>query len=1085
MSWVPIVTNYISSRHLMGERLIGELPEFDLDEIDIIIQNNTDFKDIQGGRQEAFLRELGLFCCVFISGLVIKAVEHWFPLLKRMCWTVRAMLTNLSNAESMEQLPKRASATDANHTIYNTSYNNYMAFLRTCSFMFGILAIISAILSILPNEWDYQPWCAGLLGSQISLTGTYDPNGDIVVRELTKFQFAVLVVMTIVYGLVVLIFAWVLQRECQQPALDTHAAEQMDRTLWLKWLPTEDRRQKTSFFLFDEDVQQVEQDLSIAIEDQLELQAAADEEETGPMTRQASRGKGQRKQSVMQRRRTICQRRGTMLHGGRRAALSANEKFIEKIHVLPVVDEWHNTSLELRDQVERAEAYAKKREGTSWPWMRKWYWLKQKNSLENACKLRAKLFKLVRGQKRLSGCAFVTFCTPEQRDRLMTRKGFTFLKLLTSVTSLRQIIRGYSVFNFGRPPFASVTLKCEPAPHPDDVKWSNVHMHQNQRTFRYLFSTFVLLALCVTLVKPSLWSDVKAPLMQLAWFRSFTETVHGLFGSDGSDAIDQLEAFMPTLTLLFINSLLLPFFIELIALYERSKLHSIYENRQLQLNFMFLLINTIILKVVQEDTISALIEKGTSFVDDGRQFWEVCQEMGLLAMKLNGLHFIRYLFSAAFVSNCIMLLTSYRFAVLECVTLAFVSVSPRDRQSAQELSQWPWGYWYAWCLSIIAISLGASVMVPGTLPAGCLFFILKYCVDKYNLKNRIYSCGPENLGVFTTGVVWRMELIVGCFWLGMGFMLYAAAKQVRLQNGQLGIENRTVALGIPVVIGIFGLLVIIQGYIGKVIRTYQQSMHNRTTVRRRKVQEKNWQKNDRNCRCGIDLIWRFAEYLPLRESTAPFQRRRPAHDSEEQQKFLKDLSWDVRGSEMQDYLWMDDIVKDAIDWFKNENADASELEQVERELDQGFDADRLRSAKNCCHDIDGSSFPEDELESWHRTILSAAAPGRASAGEMGSTWSLWDPQNTESFASSAASCSPRGGPESEATNRSEAPASSDAQEMGARASQMSATASSRSASGQVSPASRSALRPPPTVGHMDSKNKRVRIRAPSEIQAAG
>merc|ERR1719203_1040124 len=113
--------------------------------------------------------------------------------------------------------------------------------------------------------------------------------------------------MTIVYGLVVLIFAWVLQRECQQPALDPYAAEQMDRTLWLKWLPTEDRRQKTSFFLFDEDVQQVEQDLSIAIEDQLELQAAADEEECGPMTRQASRGKGQRKQSVMQRRRTICQ----------------------------------------------------------------------------------------------------------------------------------------------------------------------------------------------------------------------------------------------------------------------------------------------------------------------------------------------------------------------------------------------------------------------------------------------------------------------------------------------------------------------------------------------------------------------------------------------------------------------------------------------------------------------------------------------------------------------------------------------------------------------------------------------------------
>merc|ERR1719277_244116 len=156
-------------------------------------------------------------------------------------------------------------------------------------------------------------------------------------------------------------------------------------------------------------------------------------------------------------------------------------------------------------------------------------------------------------------------------------------------------------------------------------------------------------------------------------------------------------------------------------------------------------------------------------------------------MTINGLHFIRYLFSCALVSNCIALLTSYRFNLQECITLTFVSVSPRDREAAQELPQWAWGYWYAWCLSIVAIALGASVMVPGTLPAACVFFILKYRVDKFNLKNRVYSCGPENLGVFTTGVVWRMELIVGSFWIAMGFMLYAASAEVRMEDGTVGV----------------------------------------------------------------------------------------------------------------------------------------------------------------------------------------------------------------------------------------------------------------------------------------------------------
>lgn len=443
------------------------------------------------------------------------------------------------------------------------------------------------------------------------------------------------------------------------------------------------------------------------------------------------------------------------------------KRCVERVEVPPVTTEWHKTCKELRTAVERAESYNYME--TNYRIMEWWYRRQARKSTVLAKRLRTKLLKIILGHKKLCGCAFVTFTNANEKMELLSHDK-------PSWWEVGRIWRGYSHFTFGRPPFASVTLKCEQAPHPDDILWENLQTSAMERLSRFWISVIFLTGFLLLLVTPNTLRSIFVIVGREIFGRSPKDkTVESWFNESFYNSFGRLLEFlwgamvgkMLSMLLLLINTLILPYMIQYIAEAEKSHRKSTIEQRALRLNFVFMVLNLVFMPMLQVTSITEIAQL-TSNVTGNGGFQSMLGYIGEQMARGHGVFTIQYLLNATFISSVIALASSVRQDLFREITLTFFAVTDRDRQAAYTPELFAWGYWYAWALAITCMTMVMSVLVPGTLPIATILFTLRYHIDRYNLDNSIYELGSESNGAFVLTVVHHMRSILSIMWFMMG-----------------------------------------------------------------------------------------------------------------------------------------------------------------------------------------------------------------------------------------------------------------------------------------------------------------------------
>lgn len=562
-----------------------------------------------------------------------------------------------------------------------------------------------ALLSfvLMVPNWGLAPLSVGLYGERLNTA-----------HRLSNSGLVILCLETLLRGVVALHFIERLRHRIKMP--EFRDSVQLKKTLWLTGLPVYDSASRRPFFFNDADFKQVSDDLQRAIYNDL-----------------AKHGMTSLKESDV------------------------------KIELCPVVDEWNEVSTELQTSLELMLAYAEHCDGipdneaTS---LQSQYYANQlKTYRAKVARLKLEVRRIARDKKRITGSAFVTFTDPKFRDH--------FLKEKPSCWQFRH----YAFFSFGRPPFSSVTLACMRAPHPTDVNWVNLHITQNSQTLRLIGLVTVLTIAMLVIVSPvTVISQLSVILpafgTRITQVGDVFHTENLALGHGASFWINVCNQ-VPALLLVAINSLILPECIRVIAEYVRPHKRSSVEIIQMHLNYVFLVLNSMVVPILGLTSITALTVWGERRI--GEPFWVIAEDLVTKLMQSSGVFALRYIVNCACITNTnqMLQLPQYAFRVYS----RWAAVTPRQFVQAEEEWEYAWGYWYAWALSVFTLGLCISTFVPSTLPLLALFFCIQHLVDGHNLLHGVFAHGAECENSFITRALNYMRCIVATWWFltSLGF----------------------------------------------------------------------------------------------------------------------------------------------------------------------------------------------------------------------------------------------------------------------------------------------------------------------------
>jgi len=245
--------------------------------------------------------------------------------------------------------------------------------------------------------------------------------------------------------------------------------------------------------------------------------------------------------------------------------------------------------------------------------------------------------------------------------------------------------------------------------------------------------------------------------------------------------LQRLREEVPAYLLVVVNTIVLPDMISRIALRIRTYRRSTEEVIQMHLNYVFLLINTMVIPFLGLTTIGYAFSTATHELATDASVTDLLPRLVDRLLHCRGIFALRYLIGAACITNfCSLMQPSQR---LFRWLAKWRSITLRQRVEAELPFVFAWGYYYAWAMCAFTIGICMSSVIPGTLPCAALFFGLQYWVDKYNLTARIYQHGgfeAENL--FAVRGIHYMRCIVATWWMMMGLTFTSSAKQQSLSG---------------------------------------------------------------------------------------------------------------------------------------------------------------------------------------------------------------------------------------------------------------------------------------------------------------
>jgi len=639
----------------------------------------------------------------------------------------------------------------------NVTFSNYFRYLVVCCCTFMILFLTSLVVQIILDDSVDRV-------DENEQSESDDFLAKIFMHRPMQggLKMKVTLVQVIVNGIQFLVATVILDKWCESPEVE----EDVRRTMWVHGLPVKDQRLNpfvaAPFQLTSDDLQRVGTDLAAAFNEELQ-------KKQGGITTHDEGVWAVDEWDAYLPRGTQCKSEPKYCVGneiGAKGLYMANEQspaiFVKKVAaasriarvwVTPVVDQWRSIADKLQHTIDKQQAYDEwalryyRNRPTDACW-RRLYERWGKKYEKKVHRLKAELFRLRLKPSRMCGSAFVMFRNSNDLQLLMGEppRWWDCGKWMCLWNTLK----------FGHVPFTSVTLEYEPAPHPGDIIWDNMHLPRWRSELLFWFFTFLLAVVMLVIVTPLNVPQVIQALEQLIFGG---EPVHDTGTSSGSNTFAN---HFSSLLLLLINRTLLPFPIQWIAIAGRFRRRSDEEIRQMHLNFLLLIVNTWIAPLV-----------GVVFLQQVPGALSTlsipCIAFAALAPKRL---FVGYLIDATFLTNLYGVLCGSIFGLLSWMTSKVMAIDVLTRKKPAP-PVYSFGYYYAWTLSLVALSLFISATVPNALLVVAICFCIKTIVDWVNLRRNVYETLTTQEGVFITIVVFYMRLILCAWWVSIGVGLGA------------------------------------------------------------------------------------------------------------------------------------------------------------------------------------------------------------------------------------------------------------------------------------------------------------------------
>ena len=135
------------------------------------------------------------------------------------------------------------------------------------------------------------------------------------------------------------------------------------------------------------------------------------------------------------------------------------------------------------------------------------------------------------------------------------------------------------------------------APSYSDIMWENIYKNDSVRYIKSWILSIILFFTCVILITPVSLLDNLSPIIS---------SVTDKLGSQ-SYLAQMIQANLSTLTLLILNSGIIPVFITIVGILEEHKTKSELQISKMWKHFFFLLFNTVLLQLTAQTTIKAFL----------------------------------------------------------------------------------------------------------------------------------------------------------------------------------------------------------------------------------------------------------------------------------------------------------------------------------------------------------------------------------------------------------------------------------------------------------------------------------------------
>uniref|UniRef100_A0A0L8FGC8 CSC1/OSCA1-like 7TM region domain-containing protein n=2 Tax=Octopus bimaculoides TaxID=37653 RepID=A0A0L8FGC8_OCTBM len=238
------------------------------------------------------------------------------------------------------------------------------------------------------------------------------------------------------------------------------------------------------------------------------------------------------------------------------------------------------------------------------------------------------------------------------------------------------------------------------APPKEDIIWQNMPTSHFSKFIRKVIVVVILFFVCIVVTSPTLVT-------------SFFEKIN----KTKSSLLDIIQSFL----LKFMVNLL-PMIVTAAVAFLRSWTKSSKQKKTIIALFITLLFAVLILPSL-----------GLTAYDFLSKSVNIQSKMHCMFTMVNNVLFVNYVIVSAFTGTGLELLRISELLKLLWRYLTIRSIAKRSTLREYDTIEFDFGEQYAWILCLFSVVITYSILFPIISIFGCLYIILKYCVDRYNL----------------------------------------------------------------------------------------------------------------------------------------------------------------------------------------------------------------------------------------------------------------------------------------------------------------------------------------------------------------